>query len=124
MLPCVDTEDGLDVNSSGSKVLLVRGVGAHCTSVLVAEGSVGGVRSHIHRLSSRVGCWVWRSRVVCAEDVEETFPFEVLSQPDKAGTEHGVGGREEIELEGFDGGASVDDVLGELIWDFGASRGL
>ena len=55
---------------------------------------------------------------------DEAFTVEVLGEPDKTGTEHGVGCGEEVELERFDGGAGFDDFGFELFGDFGLGGGL
>lgn len=82
------------------------------------------MRGHVDGLSSGVSRRVRRSRVVRAEDVQEAFPLEVLGQPDKTGAKHGVGRGEKVELEGFNRGAGVDDIGGELVWDLGGCWGL
>ena len=50
--------------------------------------------------------------------------LQVLGQPDEAGAEHGVGSGQEIEFQGFDRGAGVDDVFGELFGDLSVLGGL
>lgn len=124
MLPSVDTENGLDVDSAGGQALLVGGVRAHSASKLVAQGSVGRVGGHVDRLAAGVRGRVGRAGVVGAEDVHQAFPLKVLSQPHESRSEHGVGGGQEVELQGFDRGAGVDDVFGELVRDLGLRGGL
>ena len=124
MLPGVYAQNGLDVDGTGSQVLLVLGVGSHGTGELVAERRVGGVGSHVDRLPPGVGSRVGRAGVVGTEDLHQTFALEVLGKPDETRAEHGVGGSQEVKLEGFDGGTGVDDVLGELFGDLGGGGGL
>lgn len=124
MFPGVDAQDGLDVDGTGGQVLLVLGVGTHRSGELVAERCVGGVGGHVNGLPPGVGSRVGRAGVVGAEDLHQTLALEVLGEPDEAGTEHGVGGGQEVELKGFDGGAGVDDVLGEFFGNLGGRRGL
>lgn len=124
VLPGVDTQNGLYVNGTGGQVLLVLRVGAHGSGELVAERRIGGVGSHVDGLTTGVGGWVGGAGVVGAEDLHEALALEVLGEPDEARAEHGAGGCEEVELEGFDGGAGVDDVLGELFGDLGGGGGL
>lgn len=124
MLPSVHAQNRLHVNGTGSEALLVLGVSTHRASELVAEGRVGGVGGHVNGLTSGVGGWVGRTGVVCAEDLHQALALQVLSQPDKTGAEHGVGSGQEIHLQGLDGGAGVNDVLGELLGDLGGSGGL
>lgn len=71
-------------------------------------------------MSRRVG----RASVIRAENVHQTLPLEVLGQPDETGAEHGVGGGQEIEFQGFDRGAGIDDVFGELFGDLSLLGGL
>lgn len=124
MLPGVDAQNGLDVDGTGGQVLLVLGVGSHGTGELVAERRVGGVGGHVDGLPPGVSGWVGRAGVVGAEDLHQTLALEILGEPDEARAEHGVGSGQEVELEGFNGGAGVDDVLGELFGDFGGDGGL
>lgn len=79
---------------------------------------------HVDGLASGVGGRVGRAGVVGAEDLHQALALEVLGEPDETRAEHGVGGGEEIHLQGFDGGAGVDDILGEFFGDLGGGRGL
>jgi hypothetical protein len=47
--------------------------------------------------------------------VHQALPLQVLSQPHESGAEHSIGGSKKVELQRFDRGARVDDVLGELV---------
>lgn len=69
---------------------------------------------HVDWLAPGVSSRVGRACIVGAENVHQSFPLEVLSQPHETGSKHGVGGGQEVELQGFDGGAGVDNVFGEL----------
>jgi len=124
VLPGVNTQNGLNVDGTGGQVLLILGMGTHRSGELVAERCVGRVGGHVNGLPPRVGSRVGRAGVVGAEDLHQTLALEVLGEPDEAGAEHGAGGGQEVELEGFDGGARVDDILGKLFGDLGGSGGL
>lgn len=99
-------------------------MGAHRAGELVAQLGLGGVSGHVDGLAPGVGGRVGRAGVVSAENLHHTLALEVLGEPDETGAEHGVGGGQEVELEGLDGRASVDDVPGELLGDLGALGGL
>jgi len=124
VLPGVDAENGLDVDGAGGKALLVLGVGAHGSSELVAQLRLGGVGGHIDRLPPGVGGWVGRAGAVGAENVHQAFALEVFSEPHEAGAEHCACCRQEIQLQGLDGGARVDDVFGESVGNGGGCGGL
>lgn len=79
---------------------------------------------HVDGLPPRVGGRVGRAGAVGAEDVHHAFAFEVLGEPDKSGAEHRACCGQEIQLQGLDGRAGVDDVLGELFGDGGGCGGL
>lgn len=88
VLPSVDTENGLHVDSAGSEALLVLGMGTHRAGELVAQWGLRGVGGHIDGLPPGVGGRVWRASAVGAEDVHHAFALEVLSEPDESGAEH------------------------------------
>lgn len=101
VLPGVDTQNGLDIKGARCEVLLVLGVSSHGACKLIAQGSVRVVGSHVDRLPPGVRSRVGRTGVVCAEDVQEPFPLEVLGQPDESRTEHSVSSGQEVELQRF-----------------------
>lgn len=88
VLPSVNTENGLDVDSAGSEALLVLGMGTHRAGELVAQWGLRGVGGHIDGLPPGVGGRVGRAGAVGAEDVHHAFALEVLGEPDKSGAEH------------------------------------
>ena len=51
------------------------------------------------------------------------FSVLVPHEPDEAGAEHGVGGRDEGGAERFGGGEGVADLGGDGVGHFGRSRG-
>lgn len=124
MLPGVDAENRLHVQSTGCQVLLVRRVGAHRPGVTVAHRCVWRVGGHVNCLSSGVRGGVGRAGVVSAEDVQQSFSFQVLCQPHEAGSEHGVGRGQEVELQRFNRRAGVDDVFFEFRGDLCGCGGL
>ena len=79
---------------------------------------------HVDGLAAGVGGRVGGAGVVGAEDLHQTITLEVLGEPDETRTEHGVGGGKEVELQGLDGGAGVDDIALELFGDLGFLGGL
>lgn len=98
VFPGVDAKDGLDVDRAGGQGLLVLSVRAHRACVLVAQGGVGAVCGHVHRLPPGVGAGVRGAGVVRAEYVNQAFPFEVLSQPHKSRTKHGICSGQKVHL--------------------------
>jgi hypothetical protein len=88
VLPSVDTENGLHVDSARGEALLVLGMGTHRPGELVAQWGLRGVGGHIDGLPPGVGGRVWRASAVGAEDVHHAFALEVLSEPDESGAEH------------------------------------
>lgn len=125
MFPSIHAENRLDINRTRRQThRRTLGMSTHRSSELITHRRVLRVCSHVDGLTTRVSGWVGRAGVVGAEDLHEALAFEVLCEPDEAGTEHGAGGGEEVQFQGFDGRAGVDDVCGEFFGDLGGGWGL
>jgi hypothetical protein len=115
VLPSVDAQDGLDIERTECQVPRIRGVAAHRPRVLVAYRSVWVVGVHVDGLSPIVGGRIGRPGIVCADNLNQAISFQVLGQPDKSWTEHGVGRGEKVLLQGLDRGGAFVDIFDELV---------
>ena len=114
MFPGVHAQNGMHIDGPRCQAFLVWRVSAHRTGVLVTKRGIARVGSHVDGLSPGVRRRVRRTGVIRAEDVHQSFPLQILSQPHETGAEHGVGRGQKVELQRFNRGARVIDVFLEI----------
>ena len=130
VLPCVNTQNWSNVNSTWRDLLIGTELSVHTDSVgnwhvgnsLLAEvvGGVvcvwdSGLGVQVRGLAAPVCAWVWGAGNVCGEDGE--FALLGLDKPDVARAEHGVGSGDEFAAEGLDGGEGLLEAALEGCWD-------